>query len=73
MRVTKSSSPGKISASIREAIRDFTPASSRRGSGVELDVELLDIVLENSSKIGLLVSYAGVDNDNSVFVGYVNY
>ena len=57
-----------LGESIREAIRDFTPASSRRGSGVELDVELLDVVLESSSKIVLLVSYAGVDDDNSMMV-----
>ena len=54
--------------SIRQVIRDFTPATSRRGSGVELDVELLDIVLETSSKIVLLVSYAGADDENSMMV-----
>ena len=57
-----------LGESIREAIRDFTPATSRRGSGVELDVELLDIVLESSSKVVLLVSYAGVDDENSMMV-----
>lgn len=57
-----------LGESIREAIRDFTPASSRRGSGVELDVELLDVVLECSSKVVLLVSYAGMDDGNSMMV-----
>ena len=57
-----------LGESIREAIRDFTPATSRRGSGVELDVELLDVVLESSSKVVLLVSYAGVDDENSMMV-----
>ena len=57
-----------LGESIREAIRDFTPTTSRRGSGVELDVELLDIVLESSSKVVLLVSYAGVDDDNSMMM-----
>lgn len=57
-----------LGESIRETIRDFTPATSRRGSGVELDVELLDIVLESSSKVVLLVSYAGVDDENSMMV-----
>lgn len=54
--------------SIREAIQESTPAASRRGSGVELDVELLDVVLESSSKVVLLVSYAGVDDENSMVV-----
>lgn len=57
-----------LGESIREAIRDFTPATSRRGSGVELDVELLDVVPESSSRIVLLVSYAGVDDENSMIV-----
>ena len=57
-----------LGESIREAIRDFTPTTSRRGSGVELDVELLDIVLESSSKVVLLVSYAGVDDENSMMM-----
>ena len=55
-----------LGESIREAIRGFTPTASRRGTGVELDVELLDIVLESSSKVVLLVSYAGVDDENSM-------
>lgn len=54
--------------SIREAIQEFTPTTSRRGSGMELDVELLDLVLESSSKVVLLVSYAGVDDENSMVV-----
>lgn len=54
--------------SIREAIQEFTPTTSRRGSGVELDVELLDLVLESSSKVVLLVSYAGMDDENSMVV-----
>ena len=53
---------------IREAIREFTLPTSRRGSGVELDVELLDVVLESSSTVVLLVSYAGVDDENSMMV-----
>ena len=57
-----------LGESIREAIRVFTPATSRRGSGVELDVELLDVVPESSSRIVLLVSYAGVDDENSMMV-----
>jgi len=57
-----------LGESIREAIRDFTPTTSRRGSGAELDVELLDIVSESSSKVVLLVSYAGVDDENSMMV-----
>ena len=57
-----------LGESIRGAIQQFTPATSRRGSGVELDVELLDIVLEGSSKAVLLVSYAGVDDENSMMV-----
>ena len=57
-----------LGESIREAIRDFTPTTSRRGSGVELDVELLDIVLESSSKVVLLVSYAGVDDENNMMM-----
>ena len=57
-----------LGESIREAIRDFIPATSRRGSGVELDVELLDVVLESSSKVVLLVSYAGVDDENSMMI-----
>ena len=57
-----------LGESIREVIQDFTPSTSRRGSGVELDVELLDIVPENSSKVVLLVSYAGVDDENSMMV-----
>ena len=57
-----------LSESIREVIRDFAPAVSRRGSGLELDVELLDVVLENSSKAVLLVSYAGTDDENSMMV-----
>lgn len=35
---------------------------------MELDVELLDVVLESSSKVVLLVSYAGVDDENSMMV-----
>ena len=54
--------------SMREAIQEFTPAGSRRGSGVELDVELLDLVIESSSKVVLLVSYAGVDDENSMMI-----
>lgn len=54
--------------SMRDAIQEFSPASSRRGSGVELDVELLDLVIESSSKVVLLVSYAGVDDENSMMV-----
>jgi nuclear pore complex protein Nup133 len=57
-----------LGQSIREAIQEFTPATSRRGSGVELDVELLDVVLESSSRVVLLVSYAGVDDENSMMV-----
>lgn len=57
-----------LGESIREAIQEFTPATSRRGSGVELDVELLDIVLESSSNVVLLVSYAGTDDENSMMV-----
>ena len=38
------------------------------GSGVELDVELLDVVLESLSKVVLLVSYAGMDDENSMMV-----
>ena len=57
-----------LGQSIREVIQDFTPATSRQGSGVELDVELLDVVPESSSKIVLLVSYAGVDDENSMMV-----
>ena len=57
-----------LGESIREVIQDFTPATSRRGSGVELDVEFLDVVPENSSKVVLLVSYAGVDDENSMMV-----
>lgn len=33
-----------------------------------MDVELLDLVLESSSKVVLLVSYAGVDDENSMIV-----
>lgn len=54
--------------SIREVIQEFTPATSRWGSGLELDVELLDLVLESSSKVVLLISYAGVDDENSMVV-----
>jgi len=57
-----------LGESIREVIRSFIPATSRRGSGVELDVELLDVVVENSSKVVLLVSYAGVDDENNMMV-----
>jgi len=57
-----------LGESIRAAIRDFTPVTSRRGSGVELDVELLDVVLESSSRVVLLVSYAGVDDENTMTV-----
>jgi nuclear pore complex protein Nup133 len=57
-----------LGESIREAIQEFTPATSRRGSGVELDVELLDIVPESSLGVVLLVSYAGVDDENSMMV-----
>lgn len=57
-----------LGESIREAIQEFTPATSRRGSGVELDVELLDVVMESSSKLVLLVSYAGMDDENSMMV-----
>jgi nuclear pore complex protein Nup133 len=35
---------------------------------MELDVELLDVVLESSSKVVLLVSYAGMDDENSMMV-----
>ena len=35
---------------------------------MELDVELLDVVPESSSRIVLLVSYAGVDDENSMIV-----
>ena len=57
-----------LGESIREVIQDITPATSRRGSAVELDVELLDIVPESSSRVVLLVSYAGVDDENTMMV-----
>ena len=55
-----------LGESIRGVIHDFTPTTSRMRSGVELDVELLDIVPESPLKAVLLVFYAGVDGENSM-------